>query len=64
MASQKGNVVESAKVDPTTTTDKIQILAYQKWLAKTGGQTLADDPEGVQFWLEAEREVLAERTDQ
>lgn len=40
--------------------DKIRQQAYLNWLVATGGNTLPEDPEGLQFWLKAEQEVAAE----
>lgn len=42
--------------------DRIRHLAYLKWLEATGGQTVPGDPEGLQFWLEAEKELDADGT--
>jgi hypothetical protein len=47
----------AAPVMPKPREERIRDLAYHKWLAETGGQVVPEDPEGVKFWVEAEKEV-------
>lgn len=44
-------------VAPPISESQIRDLAYLKWLSETGGQTLPEDPQGVRFWIEAEKEL-------
>lgn len=48
---------QSVKSQMPSNEDKIRELAYLKWQSATGGQSLPEDPEGIQFWIEAEREL-------
>lgn len=56
-AGEKKAPKKTAPVEPPEQRyERVQTLAYLKWLGRNGGNPVSEE-ESVQIWLEAEREI-------